>query len=112
MEITEKSILVTMPDKSVWKVRAETVVVDRAKYYANQEKGGRTYEEVFDEEYRTGMSDNDEILDWAANNMDWEDVKFGAKKLPQPEQQLTPLEFQEGWVNGDKRVVEEKIAIS
>lgn len=104
-----KYILVTMPDGSIWKVRAEIVVCSRAKYYAEQDsaKQGRTYEAVFDEEYTYTLHNNDEILDWAANNMNWTDVSFGAEKLPQPVQVLTPLEFEEGWVNGDKKIVEE-----
>lgn len=111
MSTAEKFILVTMPDGSIWKVRAETVIVNRAKYYAEQdsERGRGTYEEIFDTEYRIGRADNVEILDWAANNMNWSDVAYGAVKLPQPEKQMTPEEFEEGWVNGEKRIVEEKV---
>lgn len=110
----EKFILVTMPDGSIWKVRAERVIVDRATYYAQQDsaKGERPYEEIFDEEYTYGRGHNEEILDWAANNMNWSDVAHGAVKLPQPEKQLTPEQFQEGWVNGKKQIIEETLPAS
>jgi len=47
-------------------------------------------------------SDDYEIKDWAANHMNWRDVEAYAKKLKKPKP-----DFQEGWTNGHKEVVDE-----
>ena len=51
------------------------------------------------------MTDEYELQDWAANNMDWDDVKDYAKKAD-----IEPIEvdYQEGWINGKKEIVFKK----
>ncbi|MEW6560392.1 MAG: hypothetical protein AB1412_09370 [Pseudomonadota bacterium] len=46
--------------------------------------------------------DHYEVEDWAANNMNWSDVESQAKKL----QDAPAPDFQDGWMNGAKAVVE------
>lgn len=87
-----------MPDRSEWEVPAEIVAKDRATYYAKHDKD-TTYEGEF--EYT--MSSNFELLDWAANNMDWSDVSAHAVEVSAHE----AVDFQEGWVNGYKEVIDE-----
>lgn len=48
-------------------------------------------------------SDAYEVEDWAANNMDWSDVRSHAVQVAPPRPR--DGEYQEGWVNGNKRVV-------
>ena len=91
-----KQIQITMPDGSIWGVPAELVAQDRADYYGDKEG-----EEMRKEEYANTLADNSELLDWAANNMNWNDVAHAAI-LIQPGR----VDFQEGWLNGHKRVVE------
>lgn len=47
-----------------------------------------------------GLEDYCEIIDWASNNMNWNDVKDHAVKVSVKE-----VDFQEGWVNGEKEVI-------
>lgn len=83
-----------MPDGSKWDVPAEIVAKDRATYYK---------EDGYQEEFDYTMSSDFELQDWAAGNMNWDDVSEFAVKadVEQP-----PVDFQEGWVNGEKEVVE------
>lgn len=89
-----KHIRVTMPDGSEWDVPAQIVAEDRAKYY---EKYGEDYAD----ELRYTLGNNHELIDWAANNMNWSEVCHVAKRHSEPD----PVDFQEGWVNGDKEIV-------
>jgi hypothetical protein len=91
-----KVICVTMPDGSHWAVPAKIVAHQRATYYA--QKG-----DSYHEEYGYTMSQDDELLDWAANNMNWDDVRGDAWPLPARDK---PVDYQEGWANGDKQVIE------
>lgn len=105
-----KYILVTMPDNSVWKVPADLVAENRAMYYADQESAdiveevakNQQWSEVYTDELESGLEDDRELLDWAAGNMDWIDVEFAATRISDGD-----VDYQEGWVNGEKEVVEE-----
>lgn len=92
-----KKLRVTMPDGSEWDVPAEIIAKSRADYYCSVDA-----ETEFDEEYEYTLSDHEELIDWAENNMNWEDVE----KFAQPLGARTKTDYQEGWVNGDKEVVE------
>jgi hypothetical protein len=101
-----KYIHVTMPDGSKWRVKAEIVAASRATYYASD---GRTPREAarWGLENIYAMTHDDELLDWAANNMNWTDVSRVAERVPEPTPGMSPEQFQEGWVNGGKVVVDE-----
>jgi hypothetical protein len=59
------------------------------------------YQEVFAKEVQRALTD-DALLDaWASTQLTWQDVGFLAYKVKDP-----PINYQEGWVNGDKRVVD------
>ena len=94
-----KHIHVNMPDGSVWAVPATVVAEKRARFYAGIDKTT-----TYDEEYAYAMTNNDELLDWGTNNMNWEDVERFARKVETPESRK--VDYQEGWVNGKKKVVE------
>ena len=91
-----KQIHITMPDRSIWAVPAEVVARHRADYFAKQH--GEKYRE---QEYEHILSGNRYLIDWAENNMNWKDVCQAAF-------QVSPgkVDYQEGWVNGPKKVVE------
>lgn len=91
-----KKLRVTMPDGSEWDVPAEIIAKNKAEHYYNEG------DEDFKEEYEFTLSDNEELIDWAENNMNWEDVKQYALQIKGPGE----LDYQKGWVNGDKEVVE------
>lgn len=91
-----KSLRVTMPDGSKWDVPAVIIARSRAEYYS-QKDSEADYQEIFD----YTLSDNEVLQDWAENNMNWEDVKTFALLVVPKE-----VDFQEGWVNGDKEIIE------
>ena len=95
-----------MPDGSRWDVPAELVAHKRAVYYAepklSQEHGNGEYKKVFKREFDYAYNkDTSELLDWAENNLNWEDVAQFAKRADQP----PPVDYQDGWVNGDKEII-------
>lgn len=94
----EKMLRITMPDGSVWDVPAMLIAANRTNYYAEKDgfkPGSKEYVEEFD----FSMTKS-ELIDWSANNMNWSDVSASAKMVKNGE-----VDYQEGWVNGDKEVV-------
>ena len=90
-----KKIRITMNDGSKWEVPASVVAKNRATYYTEKDK-----DVTYQEEYDYTMSEDDELLDWAANNMNWEDVEKSAIRVS-----VADIDFQEGWVNGEKEII-------
>lgn len=86
-----------MPDGSEWEVPAEVIAKNRAAYYGETEGP-----EVAEMEFKRTMKSDDELLDWAPNNMDWSDVAAHAKQVlpPNPPE----VDFQEAWLNGPKEI--------
>jgi len=80
-------------------VPASLVARDRATHYCE----GST--DDYESEFQFAMNSPDILRDWSSGNMNWEDVvKHAIKVIDRPP--LSAAEFQEGWVNGEKRVVE------
>lgn len=95
---TQRQLEVTMPDGSTWAIPVAVIAQSRARYYAAREHAGDMTAALaatlaeFD-------ADEDEVEDWAANNMNWSDVASCAVRLKGP-----TVDYAEGWVNGPKRV--------
>ena len=85
-----------MPDGSKWDVPAEVIAKNRADYYEAKDPG------CYNDEYKRAMEDDIELADWAANNMNWEDVQSSAVKHCDGRFEM---DFQDGWVNGEKEVI-------
>ena len=100
---TEKYLRITMPDDSQWDVPMIIIAEDRARYYAQKDAyaGQGVYIELYHDEL--AGQDDDDLLDWAANNMNWSEVADRAVRVDTP---LPPVDYQEGWMNGDKEIVE------
>lgn len=97
------SLEVKMSDTETWYVPISLIAENRAKYYAelDSSRGDGDYKEVLQKEYQYAIGDDDELLDWAANNMDWDDVEREAFKVT-----ITPkIDYQKQWVNGKKRII-------
>lgn len=96
-------LVVTMPDGSLWSVPVEVIARSRAEWYAKEYDG--TFEERVELSLKNDTlplfeSDTYEIHDWAANNMNWEDVASHATRLSGP----SPVDYQDGWCNGAWKV--------
>lgn len=96
-------IQVAMPDGSLWHVPADLVAQHRAQYYAKWDTARnpqRGFQAVFQEEFHATMTDHECLIDWAESNMNWSDVRLHAFRVSAPD-----VDFQEGWVNGEKQVM-------
>ena len=95
-----------MGDGSKWDIPAQFIAEKRARYYAKHDTGkfsGLEFARVFIEEVNNALEDTYLIVDWAGNNMNWSDVKDVAEKVS-----VMEVDFQEGWVNGDKEIIEKE----
>jgi len=95
-----KMLTIEMPDGSKWGVPVDLIARNRATYYAD-EFDGDVERSLAEDTMLLFESDDYAIEDWAANNMNWSDVQALAKKLEDAE-----TDFQDGWVNGEKEVVD------
>jgi hypothetical protein len=95
-----KMLRVTMPDGSQWDVPVEIIANNRAKAYA-EEFHGDVQSSLDEDTLPLFESDPYEVEDWAANQMNWTDVSAHAQCHKPSE-----VDWQEGWVNGEKEVVE------
>ena len=103
-KIDEKFLRVTMPDGSKWDVPVKKIAENRARYYMKDPELG-TFEKSYNEDtIPLFESDDYEIEDWASNNMNWKDVVAFARKVES--HRMADSDFQEGWINGDKEIVE------
>ena len=86
-----------MPDGRRWDVPALLIAQHRAKAIVETDT-----ETNFDAEVKFTLNDEYEIQDWAANNMNWKDVERQAQMV---NEDIT-VDYQEGWINGDKEIIE------
>lgn len=89
-----------MPDGSKYDVPISVIAKNRAENYAD-EFDGDVAMSLMEDTIPLFESDDYEIKDWAAGNMNWSDVADYAEKVGTQDDP----DFQEGWVNGEKEVV-------
>ena len=102
MGFLDKKYCVTMPDGSVWAVPVRVIAEDHAAYYYKK----REYESM-EEAMEVTMAffeDDYEVMDWARNNMDWDDVKSQAWQIESPTEEV---DWDEGWANGKVEIKDE-----
>ncbi|WP_213067179.1 hypothetical protein [Acinetobacter sp. CFCC 10889] len=91
-----KCLVVTMSDESQWAVPVEFIARHRAAYYAIKEYEGNIAESLRDDTLPLFESEQYEIHDWAANNMNWSDVQCVAVQVEKPS-----VDYEDGWCNGE-----------
>lgn len=71
---------VEFSDGRVFHIRASVIAEDRARYLANHDHpgGGSLWLQTFEAEHDYTLNDDSELLDWAYNNTNWEDVAMQA----------------------------------
>jgi hypothetical protein len=94
-----KQIQVEMPDGSIWAVPVSVIALNRAEYY-KYEFDGDVIRSLAEDTMPLFDDDDSSIEEWAANNMNWDDVKSVAVMVSYGE-----CDFQEGWCNGNKYIV-------
>lgn len=96
-----RCLVITMPDGD-WAVPVSLIAEDRAAYYA-PEYGDDAARSLAEDTGPLFASDDHEIRDWAANNMNWDEVAPHAYKVPGTKPTMDRNHY---WANGDY-VVEE-----
>ena len=105
MKINNAYLRVTMPDGARWDVPVMVIARNRAEHYKDEFENN--LERSLGEDTIPLFEDSSfEIIDWAANNMDWDDVSVFAKEAPRERTVL--VDYQEGWMNSDKEIVTEE----
>ena len=93
---TDRYFFITMPDGSEWAVPVGVITAHRTLTMGTGEIGEASTAELFE--------DDEQIADWAQNNMNWDEVKAHAKQVKEPQ----PPDYADGWVNGAWEVGEWK----
>lgn len=97
-ELFKQKLIVTMPDGSEYAVPVELIARDRAERYKD-EFNDDVAESLREDTLPLFESDSYEIHDWAANSMNWSEVKDHAVCVKKAD-----IDFQDGWVNGEWKV--------
>lgn len=103
-------VTVVMPDDSVWMVPAGIIADSYAAYFAGREvepvddESRAAWNAVYHDQYTDVIGNDDELLDWASNNMGWNEVTHAARRIKEAPA-LTREWFENGWTNGEKKVV-------
>ena len=79
-----KFIHITTQNGYVYRVPAEVVADDRARYYAEKDEDPNVYKE----EYDYTLESDFELSDWFSGNMNWEDVADKAELVTAPEKDV------------------------
>jgi len=97
-----RKIEITFSNGRVYSIPAKIVAEHRADYYATKFEGEEgTYDEIFEKEM-WALDDDNELVIWLSNNMNWEDVKDEAK-----EQRIKEIDKSKEFTNADKEIVDE-----
>lgn len=92
-------LLVTFSDGKTWKIPAIKIAEDRARYYAALEaRQGADFDAVFQQEREIALADKSELLDWAMDNMNWEDVEPHASLHAE---EVQTADYAAEWTNAD-----------
>jgi len=94
-----KYIRIEMADGK-WDIPAAIIINNRAEYYSNQENNYADKNRVYGEEVDFLENNDNEIIDWLENNMDWNEVKASANKV----ENIT-VNYADGLCNGKKEVI-------
>lgn len=92
-----KELQVQMPDGSWWGVPAMEIARARTDHYSLLGEDDFDY----DRELNYTLDNNDELIDWAENNMNWDDVAATARLVAE----APACDFDDGWTNGTKEVI-------
>lgn len=97
-DLFNKHLIVSMPDGFDYAVPVEVIARNRAEYYAVKDYSGDVTKSLVDDTLPLFQADSAEIREWAAYNMNWNDVKDKAKQVIK---RHIKVDYQEAWVNGD-----------
>ena len=97
MGILKKKYRIEMNCGETWVLPVAIIAENRARYYANTSEFGGDFKKSLEDTIALFESDNDEIEDWAKNNIEWDEVKAHAVKTSI----RNPIDYDHEWSCGD-----------
>ena len=92
-------------NNQLYDIPASVIAKNRATYYSTKDhcsNGDDTQYQLFQIELSYALSDDDVLLEWASNDMNWEDVKRAAVWVS--ELTVTPS-YDREWSNAERVMV-------
>lgn len=96
---------VEMTDGSWWEVPAMEIADNRAQYYSDKVQDQPNELDLYVKELTYALENEDVLVDWAENNMNWKEVSELARQVRPP----NGSDYQEGWLSGMKSLVEHEL---
>lgn len=90
-----RCLRVEFSDGALYDIPVSIIATHRANFFAGPDRA------LFKSEVEIALEDNSVLLDWAVNNMNWEDLEFHAVLV-----RRKSLDKSAEWVNADKGIVE------
>lgn len=107
--MTNKYIEITFSNGKTYHIPAYVIAHSRATHYANVDEGEQTkdpyppaWTKVYNEERTITLQDDGELMDWASNSMDWEDVE---KEAILESTNVKEVNLHKEWIHRDKSVI-------
>jgi hypothetical protein len=97
-----KELVVTMQDGSKWGIPVHVIANHRAQYYYETGEFSSVAKSLAEDTIPHFEDDEFNIIDWAQNDMDWEDIKLHARLA----EAAPPINYEYGWINGEKEIVD------
>ena len=76
----EQKLIIKFSNGEVYEVPASSIAEARTDYYMKVD-GYERLSEDWKKEFQYVMNNENELLDWVQNNMDWSDLKGAARKV-------------------------------
>jgi hypothetical protein len=96
----EKILRVKFSNGDEFSIPTRIIAENRANYYSEVD-GYEKESNEWEQEVQYAMNDEYEIEDWAANNMNWDELEPFATLLDKSEE----FDYEDEWGEADKKVV-------
>ncbi len=101
-----KFLIVTFSDNRSYKIPLVHIAAVRAKYYSEIDHlryGQLNIDNLFQDEFQYGLENENELIDYAFNNMDWSDVSSFAIEIRRDH----PIpDYEKEWTNVEHQIEE------
>lgn len=105
-----KHVRITFSNGETYEIPALKIGNNRGKYFADKQFGHQDITEAPDPQwtniYRAerdiAIKDNEQLIDWAENNMNWEDIESDAVLIPVDN---SDLDKHAEWLKNEKTIV-------
>lgn len=95
-----KKLRVTFSDNTVWHVDVNFIATHYANHYA---KRGEDSKAEWEGNHTHILTDDEDALDWAKNNMNWKDFKNNSAV---EYVETIPIEYHGEWPNAESKIID------